>query len=78
MARDSLIPAARVMPAGSPYGPFPFVKGPSDRSLPGSLSLSVVLTGIKPTGESHLGNDLGAIRPALAQAADRQARIRAC
>jgi tryptophanyl-tRNA synthetase len=33
-----------------------------------------VLTGIKPTGTPHLGNLLGAIRPALRLAADRELR----
>lgn len=37
--------------------------------------MSIVLTGIKPTGDLHLGNYLGAIRPALSQAAGRQARF---
>lgn len=34
----------------------------------------VALTGIKPTGEPHLGNYLGAIKPALALAAAYEAR----
>ena len=34
----------------------------------------VVLTGIKPTGEPHLGNYFGAIKPALELAKDYQAR----
>lgn len=37
--------------------------------------MSIILTGIKPTGDLHLGNYLGAIRPALAQAAGHEARF---
>ncbi len=39
-----------------------------------SNSKKVVLTGIKPTGEPHLGNYFGAIKPALQLAQDYQAR----
>lgn len=41
------------------------------------MSKKVVLTGIKPTGMPHLGNYLGAIRPALqmAEEADTEARF---
>jgi tryptophanyl-tRNA synthetase len=39
----------------------------------GSEDHGVVLTGIKPTGDVHLGNYLGCIRPALELAAKRKA-----
>lgn len=37
----------------------------SKNSKPDSTSPSIVLTGVKPTGQPHIGNYLGAIRPAL-------------
>ena len=33
---------------------------------------NVILTGIKPTGQPHLGNYLGAIKPALEMAMNHQ------
>jgi tryptophanyl-tRNA synthetase len=39
----------------------------------GSIMEKRILTGIKPTGEVHLGNYLGAIRPAIALARSHQA-----
>ena len=40
------------------------------------MDKKVVLTGIKPTGMPHLGNYLGAIRPALEMAAAGDAEAR--
>ncbi len=37
-----------------------------DENAPKPNTKTTVLTGVKPTGQSHLGNYLGAIRPALA------------
>jgi len=41
-----------------------------------SMRNSVILTGIKPTGMPHLGNYLGAIRPALAMADEKNVEAR--
>ena len=40
------------------------------------MSKTVVLTGIKPTGMPHLGNYLGAIRPALQMAEEDNTEAR--
>lgn len=63
MTCDSSKKPARVADSSEPFGPLG-CRGAD--FTPASDAVKVSLTGIKPTSTPHLGNYLGAIRPALA------------